>query len=504
MSYPVVHNNLSYGPKPLPNQQLPSSIQFTDLLQFPPPTIQLTNAVLYPPIQKEKDIRKNDQLPGCKTVFVGYLPERISEDIIREIFERCGEIRKIKMNQKKNFCYVSFKDLLSVDKAIEFAGSVIKIEKKDDPAYCRKFHVYCTENKDDKYDYDRSLRKRKREERENIQENVSLEIPYSGKEFISLTENIGNEENILKTFKTLQALLEKGPYENDCINNYFTLLESFSSYMIHLFSTENFSEEKLIRMKNNAKANQLIANAYDDCLNTASLPNVLQLFTESQKETMSIWERHCDKYKAQARYFNLLAEESENEIIESNRYQMIVSDADEEDGIISDIDGEQNNEQVIVKMEESTELPESISSFENENQNLPVDVQNQIQMLHLELKRVKKVNEKLNIDNLMLRGEIDAMRNAMKWRELHTISTSPILSSKRHIRLLILIAMLLSVHPNGANVHYITSYVKKTEPSLELEEIEMTMRKYPDIFKENTSGVGSSVTKNWGLNVFTH
>lgn len=59
--------------------------------------------------------------PGCKTVFVGGLPENATEEIIKEVFDQCGEIVAIRKS-KKNFCHIRFSEEFMVDKALYLSG----------------------------------------------------------------------------------------------------------------------------------------------------------------------------------------------------------------------------------------------------------------------------------------------------------------------------------------------------------------------------------------------
>ena len=59
--------------------------------------------------------------PGCKTVFVGGLPENASEEIIREVFDPCGDIIAIRKS-KKNFCHIRFSEEFMVDKSLYLSG----------------------------------------------------------------------------------------------------------------------------------------------------------------------------------------------------------------------------------------------------------------------------------------------------------------------------------------------------------------------------------------------
>lgn len=59
--------------------------------------------------------------PGCRTIFVGGLPENMNEDILREIFESCGPITSIRLS-KKNFAHVRFENEDSIDRALYISG----------------------------------------------------------------------------------------------------------------------------------------------------------------------------------------------------------------------------------------------------------------------------------------------------------------------------------------------------------------------------------------------
>lgn len=63
--------------------------------------------------------------PGCKTVFVGGLPENATEQLIVEVFGQCGEIAAIRKS-KKNFCHIRFAEEFTVDKALMLSGELKK------------------------------------------------------------------------------------------------------------------------------------------------------------------------------------------------------------------------------------------------------------------------------------------------------------------------------------------------------------------------------------------
>ena len=61
--------------------------------------------------------------PGCRTIFVGGLPENITEEILREMFENCGAICSIRIS-KKNFAHIRFEQEESVEKSLYLSGKI--------------------------------------------------------------------------------------------------------------------------------------------------------------------------------------------------------------------------------------------------------------------------------------------------------------------------------------------------------------------------------------------
>eukprot|EP00061_Rhincodon_typus_P012044 g37507.t1 len=105
-----------------------------------------------------------DRPPGCKTVFVGGLPENAGEDEIREVFEKCGEITAIRKS-KKNFCHIRFAEEFMVDKAIYLSGYRMRLGSSTDKKDTGRLHVDFAQARDDFYEWECKQRMLAREER---------------------------------------------------------------------------------------------------------------------------------------------------------------------------------------------------------------------------------------------------------------------------------------------------------------------------------------------------
>ncbi|XP_032746062.1 uncharacterized protein LOC116888929 [Rattus rattus] len=85
--------------------------------------IHCKSCTLFPPNPNLPPPATRERPPGCKTVFVGGLPENGTEQIIVEVFEQCGEIIAIRKS-KKNFCHIRFAEEYMVDKALYLSDCI--------------------------------------------------------------------------------------------------------------------------------------------------------------------------------------------------------------------------------------------------------------------------------------------------------------------------------------------------------------------------------------------
>jgi hypothetical protein len=60
-----------------------------------------------------------------------------------------------------------------------------------------------------------------------------------------------------------------------------------------------------------------------------------------------------------------------------------------------------------------------------------------------------------------------------------------------------LISTFLHVHPFGAGIDYIWSYLQKVEPNLRPPEVEALMNRFPSVFRQELSGIGANMERKW-------
>lgn len=77
-------------------------------------------------------------------------------------------------------------------------------------------------------------------------------------------------------------------------------------------------------------------------------------------------------------------------------------------------------------------------------------------------------------------------------------STSPI-HSEREALLVGIISTFLHVHPFGASIEYICSYLQRLDTKINPGEVEALLSRLPCTFRQELTGVGASLEKRWNF-----
>lgn len=75
--------------------------------------------------------------------------------------------------------------------------------------------------------------------------------------------------------------------------------------------------------------------------------------------------------------------------------------------------------------------------------------------------------------------------------------------NERDAKLIGVISAFLNVHPFGAGLDYIWSYVSKLESNLRPSDIELLMTRFPTVFKQELVGIGANIERRWIFNAFS-
>ncbi|XP_031696968.1 ecto-NOX disulfide-thiol exchanger 1-like [Anarrhichthys ocellatus] len=70
-------------------------------------------------------------------------------------------------------------------------------------------------------------------------------------------------------------------------------------------------------------------------------------------------------------------------------------------------------------------------------------------------------------------------------------------ASEKEALLLGVISTFLHVHPFGANLEYLWSYIQRLDSKVSPVELERLMVRLPSMFRVELSGVGATLEKRW-------
>lgn len=65
-----------------------------------------------------------------------------------------------------------------------------------------------------------------------------------------------------------------------------------------------------------------------------------------------------------------------------------------------------------------------------------------------------------------------------------------------------LVSMFLHLHPDGASLDYLWSYVHTREPTLQPCDVEVLLSKFPALFPLEVTGVGATLERRWKFGGF--
>ncbi|XP_022248765.1 ecto-NOX disulfide-thiol exchanger 2-like [Limulus polyphemus] len=286
--------------------------------------IRHKSCVLYPPKANAPPPSTRERPPGCRTVFVGGLPENATEEVIREVFEPCGPISKIRMS-KKNFCHIRFENEVFVDAAIFLSGYRMKLEDKDDAPNTGRLHVDFAQARDDQYEWECQQRAIQREYRHRERMEQEMFCPpspppvvnYSDHEASLLHEQLRGDESFQNSVQVLITWLERGECNKRNCGQFYSMIQSTNSHVRRLTNEKMQYEEELNKarqlLKQRIQAIIIQFNLIEKVFTTSSHQKVRDHFTKAQRKNIDMWHKQAVEIK-NAQLEEVLNERKEDEM----------------------------------------------------------------------------------------------------------------------------------------------------------------------------------------------
>ncbi|XP_027731997.1 ecto-NOX disulfide-thiol exchanger 2 isoform X1 [Vombatus ursinus] len=498
--------------------------------------IHCKSCTLFPPNPNLPPPATRERPPGCKTVFVGGLPENGTEQIIIEVFEQCGEIIAIRKS-KKNFCHIRFAEEFMVDKALYLSGYRIRLGSSTDKKDTGRLHVDFAQARDDLYEWEckqRMLAREERHRRRMEEERFRPPSPppvvhYSDHECSVMAEKLKDDSKFSEAVQTLLTWIERGEVNRRSANNFYSMIQSANSHIRRLVNEKAAHEKGMEEAKEKFKQalagilvqfEQIVA-----VYHSASKQKAWDHFTKAQRKNISVWCKQAEEIRNihNDELMGIRREEEmemSDEDIEDSRDSKesedsaLVSQAEalkeENDSLRWQLDA-YRNEVELLKQEQGKMSRDDDATKEQQLKLLQQALQGMQQHLlklqdeykrkETELDKVK--DEKVQLEKLLenlQEQECRVSRICVSNQEndpLEMAPTSIPVRSEREALLVGIISTFLHVHPFGASIEYICSYLQRLDTKICTSEVETLMSRLQCTFKQEMTGVGASLEKRW-------
>ncbi|XP_038151550.1 ecto-NOX disulfide-thiol exchanger 1 isoform X2 [Cyprinodon tularosa] len=517
------------------------------------------NPNLPPPSTRERP-------PGCKTVFVGGLPENATEDIIREVFDQCGEITAIRKS-KKNFCHIRFSEEFMIDKAIYLSGYRMRIGSSTDKKDSGRIHVDFAQARDDLYEWEckqRLLAREERHRRKIHEDRLRPPSPppivhYSEHEAGLLAEKLKDDNKFSEATAVLFTWIDRGEVNRRTANHFYSMIQSANSHVRRLMSEKALHEEEFERAKEIFKnALMGILTQFEQItgiFTAATRQKAWDHFSKAQRKNIDIWRKQCEELRnAHSEEIMGIRREEEMEMsdddsddIPNKRMrteengvgdQTLASLKEENDSLRWQLDAYRNEVELLKKeqsrinrLDDDHAHPQALThanspeaqiqllqqSMHSMQQQL-LSLQEKLSSKETELEQAREEHRYLEMEVLSLRdrlfsstGEsVEGTNGELHEKSMNGCIPSPYLSrdrrsefmrggvaSEKEALLLGIISTFLHVHPFGANLEYLWSYIQRLDSKVSASELERLMVRLPTMFRQELSGVGATLEKRW-------
>ncbi|XP_072266305.1 ecto-NOX disulfide-thiol exchanger 1 isoform X3 [Pyxicephalus adspersus] len=536
---------------------------------LPPPPAQLPivkeiihckSCTLFPPNPNLPPPSTRERPPGCKTVFVGGLPENATEEIIQEVFEQCGDITAIRKS-KKNFCHIRFAEEFMVDKAIYLSGYRMRLGSSTDKKDSGRLHVDFAQARDDFYEWECKQRMLAREERHRRKLEVDKLRPpsppaimhYSEHEATLLADKLKDDTKFSEAITVLLTWIERGEVNRRSANQFYSMVQSANSHVRRLMNEKATHEDQMEQAKEIYKTELLgILTQFEQIVavfNASTRQKAWDHFSKAQRKNIDIWRKHCEELRnAHSEQLMGIRREEEMEMSDDDSNDVpskktkvddtaLAAQAyalkEENDSLRWQLDAYRNEVELLkqekghhARTEESLTKDQQLQFLQQAMQNMQQQLvamqeelntkkselekakeeqthaQALVNVLKEQLKNAKEVADSNSHDYLCKENGIVSVAVFNHDKEKDAEKQRQTLKSEKEALLIGIISTFLNVHPFGANIEYLWSYLQQLDSRISASEIETLLMRLPRMFKQEFTGVGATLEKRWKFCAF--
>ncbi|KAG5851823.1 hypothetical protein ANANG_G00055880 [Anguilla anguilla] len=509
--------------------------------------IHCKSCTLFPPNPNLPPPATRERPPGCKTVFVGGLPENATEQLIVEVFEQCGEIIAIRKS-KKNFCHIRFAEEFTVDKALFLSGYRIRLGSSTDKKDTGRLHVDFAQARDDL--------------RTGSAPSPPPIVHYSEHESSQLGEKLKDDSKFAEAVRVLLTWVDRGEVNRRNANNFYSMIQSSNSHIRRLMNEKAAHEKEMEEAKEkfkNALAGILVQfEQIVSVFHASSKQKAWDHFSKAQRKNLDMWRKQAEEIRnIHNEELMGIRREEEMEMSDDDMEDVPESSKDsddsgpaaqaeslreENDSLRCQLDA-YRNEVELLKQEQGKAQPQRSEEEATRQQQLSFlqqalqGMQKQLLKMREELKQREAELEKTGEEKVQLESQVQSLKErALAFphttpspletseqddrgseesanqaneaaasgggvlqpgkRTFRKRAPSPV-KSEREALLVGIISTFLHVHPFGASIEYICSYLQRLDTKISTSEVEALLGRLPCTFRQELTGVGASLEKRW-------
>uniref|UniRef100_A0A8C7IV36 Ecto-NOX disulfide-thiol exchanger 2 n=1 Tax=Oncorhynchus kisutch TaxID=8019 RepID=A0A8C7IV36_ONCKI len=487
--------------------------------------IHCQSCTLFPPNPHLPSPAMRERPPGCKTVFVGGLPENATEALIVEVFGQCGDIIAIRKS-KKNFCHIRFTEEFNVDRALFLSGYRMRLGSSTDKKDTGRLHVDFAQARDDLYEWEcrqrmfaREERHRRRMEEDRFRPpSPPLIVHYSDHECSQLGDKIKDEAAFAEAVRVLLTWVERGEVNRRNANNFYSMIQSSNSHIRQLMCQKATHEKEMEEAKDKFKSalSGILAQFEQivSVFHAASKQKAWDHFSKAQRKNLDVWRKQAEEIRnMQNEELMGIRREEEMEMSdddmedthnpdESGPVSQAEALKEENDSLRCQLDA-YRNEVELLKQEQGKNQEHTPPQHSEEDtcrqqqltflQQALQGMQKQLLKMCEERKQREAEMEKTVEDKHQLESQVKSLKEGLQ--SLKTLTTHTPQVSLSHSSGII--SAFLHVHPFGASIEYICSYLQQLNTKINTGEVDALLGRLPCTFRQELTGVGASLEKRW-------
>ena len=188
------------------------------------------SVTLFPPSPFDEKPKRNVKPPGCNTVFVGSMPENMTDKHVIELFSECGRVVDVRIPRGKRYAHVEFAREEAVDKAIEVSHCSVRVAPGG-PGSTGKLYV------------DFAHHRGEGDVHKKIQEGEMMN--FNQRSITSLSNNLHYDEAFGYAAKNVIQWFDKGHCDGSNANIFYGLLNNIHTHCRKMAKNAKTKEDEM-------------------------------------------------------------------------------------------------------------------------------------------------------------------------------------------------------------------------------------------------------------------